>query len=146
MDWPSIVGAGVGAAGLSGVVVWGLVYRKGSEVWASKKAVEKMVTVDQLNGLGTRVSELAQKHEGIAKLADENHDNIALLDKDAKHQVQLMATSVVQPLQGIANRLEEMQKTQVRMLETQATHGSDLKALGRGFDEMKQRQNSLDDR
>ena len=150
MDWLVIVGPAAAAAGVAGAVVWGLVYRKGNQVWASKADVEKLatnaVTRTELDGLGTRVSDLAEQVTGAAQLADENHDKISLMERDLEHRSEIMGASVVIPLQQIADRLEAMQKTQSEMAMTQATHTSDMKALGRGFDELKERFNRIEDR
>lgn len=152
MDWLSLVGPISTIAASTGAVVWGLVYWKGNQTWASRSSVAKLAADvaalparAELDGLGARVSEIDRRQTATDKLADENHDRIEIMDRDLQHRSELMATSVVGPLQQIADRLEAMQRTQSEMLAVQATHSADMKALGRGLDEMRDRFNRRED-
>lgn len=137
MEWLAHA-AGVTTAGAAvALVLWPLIQQRGNRVWAPRKDVEAMET----------------KQNALAAQVDDHGDEIGEIkatnqaqDLQIQHQSEMVAASIVEPLRGISKRLEEMQGTQSKMLLTQATHTAEMRALGRGLDDMKNRLNEREGR
>jgi hypothetical protein len=98
-DWSFIVGSGFVVA----VLLLALVER----------LRHTFATKDDLNGLGQRVHALEDRYDQWQRLIEDTRESVRTLESEQRHQVDRVNRQVIDPLQRITTKLEEVAAAQI---------------------------------
>ena len=117
MDWSAVVGSGFVVA----VLMLALVER----------LRRTFATKDELNGFGQRVNNLEHLYHEVREMLEDARNVVRGLESEQRHYSDRLNRQVIEPLQRITVKLEEL-------AEAQISHGVAVKHIERWLDRQPQ--------
>jgi hypothetical protein len=99
LDWSTVLGGGF----VITVLLLALVER----------LRRTFATKDQLNGFGHRVNELTGLYQQVREAVDDARDAVRSLEAEQRHQTDRLNRQVIDPLERISIKLQELTKSQI---------------------------------
>lgn len=115
------------------------------KVFATKEETEK-----DLNGFGSRVTDLKNHVAALEQLAEGNEKRVSLIEQQMSNDHDRWKEQVGDPIKKMSTKIDQIvaSLTDIQLAHggQLGEHGRDLKALGRTTDDLKQRVGTLEAR